>query len=54
MSHQSYIYIQPPPKNVGAWKMPGTEAYFHAIKRPSWLHRTMMRLLLGWVWRDSK
>ena len=37
--------------------MPGSEppngVYFYMVKKPNWLHRTTMRLLLGWKWEAA-
>lgn len=37
---------------VGAYWI-GDGIGFHMLTRPSWFHRLMMRLLLGWVWKDN-
>ena len=46
------------PLVVGYWEMPGgNDAYyfrFAVYKEPSWLHKKLMRLFLGWVWRETK
>ena len=51
-----YTITQPPPK-VGYWLMPGSapsgEVRWMMPKKPNWFHRTFMRLLLGWEWRDE-
>ena len=59
MSKESALYtLLQPPKPVGYWLFPGSvpggEIQFHMTRRPRWLHRTMMRLLLGFEWRDAK
>ena len=38
------------PKYVGYWKMPNASVTFSTETKPSWIHRTSMRLLLGWTW----
>jgi hypothetical protein len=47
-----------PVKYAGRWFVPGSSAthrvQFPMTKKPNWLHRTMMRVLLGWEWRDDK
>ena len=47
-----------PPKTAGYWVLPGSVSYgevrYCMPRRPVWLHRVMMRTLLGWVWRDSE
>jgi hypothetical protein len=48
------FHLSPP--SVGYWLMPGSAAYevrFMMPKKPNWVHRTFMRLLLGWEWRDE-
>ena len=40
------------PKYVGGYKI--VEGFtVNTIKKPSWFHRTMCKLILGWEWRDS-
>ena len=50
--------LHTPPPPVGYWELPGSTPQFgtrfSAIKKPNWFHRTMMRVLLGWTWRDFK
>lgn len=52
------IYLLSYPKYVGGWQLPGSTVrhtvQFNMEGRPCWLHRTMMRLLLGWKWKDEK
>ena len=49
------FYVPPPP--MGYWVLPGSaptsEVRFMMTKKPNWLYRTFMRVLLGWEWRDS-
>jgi hypothetical protein len=49
------FHSQPP--SVGYWLMPGSapahEVRFMMTKKPNWVHRTFMRLLLGWEWKDE-
>ena len=42
-------------KNVGSYFM-GTRKGFHIHleKKPNWIHRTFMKLFLGWEWKDAK
>jgi hypothetical protein len=46
------------PKYAGRWILPGSSppagVHFSMPTKPNWLHRTMMRVLLGWEWRDDK
>ena len=32
----------------------GVGACFYLEKKPRWFHRKMMKLCLGWEWRDNK
>lgn len=52
------LHIFSQPKPVGGWIMPGGTGTwvtkFMAYKKPNWLHRTMMRALLGWKWKDGE
>ena len=41
----------PTPEYVGCYSMGGLSIYLE--KRPKWLHRKMMKLCLGWEWRDN-
>jgi hypothetical protein len=44
--------------HCGYWILPGSTSAqsvrFYTPVKPNWLHRTMMRVLLGWEWRDDK
>jgi hypothetical protein len=40
-----------PPKIVGYWKIGDLQV--STTKKPTWFHRTMTRVLLGWGWRDE-
>lgn len=43
------------PKKVGKYCIGGGDGFcIHFYKKPSWIHRTNMRLLLGWKWQDQK
>lgn len=39
------------PKTVGCWRINGN-FHVHVAERPSWFHRKMTKLLLGWIWVD--
>lgn len=39
------------PKHVGKYCI-NNEFHIHFTKKPSWFHRKMTKLLLGWVWED--
>jgi hypothetical protein len=39
-----------PPIYAGYYDILGTRHQY--TRRPSWIHRTFTRLLLGWVWHD--
>lgn len=46
--------IYTPPVYVGYYDLgEGTIQQFFK-KKPTWLHRTMTRILLGWKWVDKK
>ena len=32
----------------------GTGTCFYLKEKPCWFHRKMMKLCLGWEWRDNK
>ena len=44
------------PKYAGDYRMGGGTFYtqFSLCKKPCWLHRKMVKLLLGWEWVDNK
>ena len=43
------------PKYAGGYCLGGSMGLQVNLKeKPIWLHRTMMRLCLGWEWRDAK
>ena len=43
------IYTPPPP--VGGYRM--GEIVFTLTKKPRWIHRMGVRLVLGWKWVDA-
>ena len=45
--------IRPTPDNAGYWGIGGDSLQIHREKRPSWLHRTFSKLLIGWEWKDK-
>lgn len=48
-----YAFITPP-KYVGAYRVGGNHGFSIAFtKKPIWIHRTMMKLCLGWEWKDG-
>lgn len=42
------------PKYVGEYCLPEDRACFSFEKKPKWLHRKFMSLLLGITWKDKK
>jgi hypothetical protein len=41
------------PKYVGMYEIgKDSGTWFSLFKKPNWFHRTMVRLILGWVWKD--
>jgi len=43
-----------PFKYVGTYELgKDSGTYFSLLKKPNWFHRTMVRLILGWVWKDN-
>lgn len=44
-----------PPKPAGFYRIGGWPNVFqvYITQKPNWLHRTMMRLCLGWIWVDA-
>jgi hypothetical protein len=45
--------IQPSPLHVGHWEVSGKDFQICREKRPSWLHRKLNKLLIGWQWKDK-
>ena len=42
------------PTFVGRYEIgKDTGTWFSLLKKPNWFHRTMVRLILGWVWKDN-
>ena len=42
------------PTYVGSYEIgKDTGTWFSLLKKPNWFHRTMVRLILGWVWKDN-
>jgi hypothetical protein len=42
------------PTFVGSYEIgKDTGTWFSLLKKPNWFHRTMVRLILGWVWKDK-
>jgi len=44
-----------PPPHVGGYQMGESHGYFqfNLTKKPHWLHRLGVRLVLGWKWVDA-
>ena len=52
---KSYVFTDSIPKYVGSYCIGGSMGLQIYLKeKPIWLHRTMMRLCLGWKWKDAK
>ena len=45
--------IQPSPNYAGHWEVSGKNFQIFREKRPSWFHRKLNRLLIGWEWKDK-
>ena len=45
--------IRPTPNNAGYWGIGDDSLQIHREKRPSWLHRTFSKILIGWEWKDK-
>ena len=50
----NFRFYEPPPL-VGCYRMGGPTGYtqFYLTKKPCWLHRMGVRLVLGWKWVDK-
>jgi hypothetical protein len=52
---KSYVFTDLNPKYAGGYRIGGSMGFQVNLKeKPIWLHRTMMRLCLGWKWKDAK
>jgi hypothetical protein len=52
---KGYSFTELNPKYVGSYWIGGSMGLHISFKeKPIWLHRTMMRLCLGWEWKDAK
>lgn len=52
-NNASFVFT-PSPKHVGCYCLggkPGICIYFKT--KPNWFHRTMMKLCLGWKWKND-
>jgi hypothetical protein len=50
----SYTFTEINPKYDGGYRLGGPTGFqINIKKKPIWLHRTMMRLCLGWEWVDA-
>ena len=49
-----YVFRLNAPTPVGGYRMGGASGYtqFNLTKKPCWLHRFGVRLVLGWEWVD--
>jgi len=47
------LQIRPTTVNIGYWGIGGDSLQIHREKRPSWLHRTFSKILIGWEWKDK-
>jgi hypothetical protein len=47
-------HIKTSPNYVGHWEVQGKDFQIYREKRPSWLHRKVNKILIGWVWKDDK
>lgn len=47
------LQIRPTPDNAGYWGIGGDSLQIHRERRPSWLHRTFSKILIGWEWKDK-
>ena len=50
MNTETYKLRTPPP-HVGGYRM--GEFTFNLTKKPRWIHRMGVRLVLGWKWVDA-
>ena len=50
-----YSFRRNVPTPVGGYRMGGASGYFqfNLPKKPCWLHRLGVRLVLGWEWVDA-
>jgi len=50
----NYTFSDINPKYAGGYQIGGAYGLrVNLKKKPIWLHRTMMRLCLGWEWIDA-
>ena len=47
------LQIRPTTVNIGYWGIGGDSLQIHRERRPSWLHRTFSKILIGWEWKDK-
>jgi hypothetical protein len=47
------FHIQTAPNSAGHWEVCGKNFQITREKRPSWFHRKLNQLLIGWEWKDK-
>lgn len=55
MTEYIFKLAAPPPLSVGGYRLGEAPDYvqFNLTKKPCWLHRLGVRLVLGWEWVDA-
>ena len=53
-TQESSMCISAIPNYVGMYCLGGKTLCIYFVTKPKWLHRTMMKLCLGWEWKDKK
>ncbi len=49
------LHVVTVPNYVGCYCLGGKNGFCIAFeKKPNWFHRTMMKMCLGWEWKDKK
>ena len=52
-NNASFVF-KPFPKYAGCYCLGGKTICIYFVTKPKWLHRTMMKLCLGWEWKNEK
>ena len=47
------VYSSQFKSTIGYWGIGGDSLQIHRERRPSWLHRTFSKILIGWEWKDK-
>jgi hypothetical protein len=54
-SEKPYVHGVKMYKSVGKYSIGGPKKFnIYFDEKPNWLHRSCMKIFLGWIWSDNK